>query len=216
MHAPQRPPTDATRSDADSQTILLHGVSAPRSSRSSPPTSRASWTRWRSWDRPRYRGFLTSIDALVERQPAYLTDVDHREYEALGAIEPQTGGVVGVAQFMRMAPDVAAAGHSGGRPLGSGADSVALLERLADRARAEGLARFTGVVLAENHDVIRLVEQLGDGTLEFSGSESHLEVVLPERACSESALRGLLRAGVAGLLAPARLFMAARGQPGDG
>ena len=36
-------------------------------------------------------GLLTSIDARVEREPAYLTDIDHREYDALVAIEPETG-----------------------------------------------------------------------------------------------------------------------------
>jgi hypothetical protein len=203
MHAPQRPSTDATLSDADSQTILLRGGLCATIRPIEPADkSRLVDALAELGPESRYRGFFTSIDTLVERQLAYLTDVDHRDHEALVTIERETGGVVGVGQFVRMAPDVAEPATSWWPTAGRGADSVALLERLADGARAERIARFTGVVLAENHDAIRLVEQFGDGTREFSGSESRFEVVLPEWAGIESALREVLRAGAAGLLAP--------------
>jgi hypothetical protein len=56
---------------------------------------------------PPYRGFFTSIDELLERQLAYLTAVDHPEHEGSSSSSPSAAGVVGVARFVRMAPDVA-------------------------------------------------------------------------------------------------------------
>jgi len=90
-----------------------------------------------------------------------------------------------------------------------------LLERLAERARADGITRFSALVLAENRDAIRLLERLGDTTRDESGHELHCDVVPPERGGAGPMLRGLLRAAAAELLAPARAF-AHLGSPNDG
>jgi GNAT superfamily N-acetyltransferase len=158
----------------------------------------------------RYRRFFTPLEALDQPRLAYLTEIDHHDHEALVAIEPEDGTCVGVARFVRVdaegaEPAVAVADRWQRRGLGT-----ALLERVADRARAEGIVRFSGAVLAENHDAIRLVERLAGGTLELQGPEVRFDVALPERAGVGSALRDLLRGVAAGLLAPARVLAAGR------
>ena len=152
----------------------------------------------------RYRRFFTPLERLDDRWLAYLTEVDHHDHEALVAIEPETGACIGVARFVRVGaevaePAVAVIDRWQRRGLG-----VALLERLVDRALAEGITRFSGVVLAENREVLRLVERFGAGTLEYSNSEVRFEIALTERADLASALRELIRALAGGLLAPAR------------
>jgi RimJ/RimL family protein N-acetyltransferase len=163
----------------------------------------------------RYRRFFTPLETLDEQWLRYLTEVDHHDHEALLAIEPETGTCVGVARFIRVEtevaePAVAVADRWQRRGLGT-----ALLERLADRARAEGIGRFSGTMLAENHKAIRLVEQLGAGAaLERDRTEVRFEIELPERDGLGSALGELLRAVAAGLLAPARA-LAPRSQARD-
>jgi RimJ/RimL family protein N-acetyltransferase len=105
----------------------------------------------------------------------YLTDVDHHDHEALGAGDPATGAGLGVARYIREpgtdSAEIAVAIDDAwqGRGLGT-----ALLTRLADRARAAGIRRFTGLVLAENAPMRALIAKLGepasrnlgDGTIE--------------------------------------------------
>ncbi|MGB0094331.1 MAG: GNAT family N-acetyltransferase [Solirubrobacteraceae bacterium] len=83
---------------------------------------------------------------------------------------------------------------------------TALLERLAERARAEGITRFSATVLAENRDAIRLLERLGDATRGGLGPELRFDVVLPDSG-DGATLRDLVRAEAAGLLAPGRAFL---------
>lgn len=105
----------------------------------------------------------------------YLTDVDHRDHEALGAADPATGAGVGVARYIREpggdSAEVAVTIDDAWQGCGVG---TALLTRLADRARAAGIPRFTGLILAENAPMRALMRKLGetesrdvgDGTIE--------------------------------------------------
>jgi hypothetical protein len=81
-----------------------------------------------------------------------------------------------------------------------------LLERLAERARAEGITRLSAIVLAENRDAIALLEQLGEATHGELGRELRFDVVLPDSGGAGPTLRDLLHAEAAGLLAPPRAF----------
>jgi GNAT superfamily N-acetyltransferase len=162
----------------------------------------------------RYRRFFTPLRELGARQLAYLTEVDHHDHEALVAIELRSGSCA-VARFVRVADDVAEPAVvviDRWQRLGLG---TALLELLAEHARAERIMRFSGVVLAENRDAIGLFEQLGDATREESGRELRFDVVLPAPGRAGPTLRELLRAAAAGLLAPARAFVQ-RGSLDDG
>jgi GNAT superfamily N-acetyltransferase len=163
----------------------------------------------------RYRRFFTPLRALDARQLAYLTELDHRDHEALLAIDARSGSCAGVARFVRVAEDVAEPAvvvADRWQRLGLGG---ALLERLAERARAQGIVRFSAVVLAENRDAIRLLERLGDATRDESGHELRFDVVLADRGEAGHTLRDVLRAAAAGLLAPARAFKE-RLAPDDG
>jgi GNAT superfamily N-acetyltransferase len=111
----------------------------------------------------RYRRFLTPMPTLTDQQLAYLTDVDHHDHEAMIAIDPATADGLGISRFVRDAerPRTAEAAVTvidewQGRGLGT-----ALLTALTERARKEGIDRFTCLVLAENREMIELLERLG-------------------------------------------------------
>ena len=57
----------------------------------------------------RYRRFLAPVDHLDRDQIAYLTQVDHRDHEAIVAIDPTSGEGIGVARYVRDAGDPAQA-----------------------------------------------------------------------------------------------------------
>ncbi len=158
-------------------------------------------------DESRYRRFFTPLRELGADQLAYLTELDHHDHEALLALDVPDGACVGVARFVRVAPEVAepavvVAEQWQHRGLGT-----ALLERLADRARAEGITRFSAIVLAQNRDAIRLLERLGNATREDDGDVLHFDIALPETGGTGPTLHGLLRAAATGLLAPTGAFL---------
>ena len=155
----------------------------------------------------RYRRFFTPLRELSAKQLAYLTELDHHDHEALLALDAPDGACVGVARFVRVASEVAepavvVADRCQRRGLGT-----MLLEQLADRARAEGITRFSAIVLAGNRDAIRLLERLGDATREDDGDVLHFDIALPDTGGAGPTLRGLLRAAAAGLLAPIGAFV---------
>ena len=56
----------------------------------------------------RYRRFFTAKPHLSEQTLAFLTDVDHHDHEALVAVAPDSGQLVGVARFIRIPGETAA------------------------------------------------------------------------------------------------------------
>jgi GNAT superfamily N-acetyltransferase len=110
----------------------------------------------------RYRRFLTTIDHLSKQQLMYLTDVDHELHEALVALDAVTGEGVGIARSVRDTADpgraevtVVVADLWQSRGVGS-----SLIERLATRAQAAGVERFTARMLIGNHAGHRLLERV--------------------------------------------------------
>jgi GNAT superfamily N-acetyltransferase len=152
----------------------------------------------------RYRRFLAPIRELTERDLRYLTEVDHRDHEALVALTPG-GDPVGVARYIRLADRPQAAEVAvtvvdewQGRGVGS-----ALLERIARRARAVGIETLVGVCLATNEQMIELLGQLG-GSRTRSHREGPLievEVELPasgDRATARRVVSAVARAATGG------------------
>ena len=97
----------------------------------------------------RYRRFLQPVSQLNERTLSFLLDVDHHDREALVAEDVGTGKPLAVARFGRSRDDPAAAelavavvDDAQGNGLGS-----AITHRLVDRAREEGITRFTALIL---------------------------------------------------------------------
>ncbi len=82
----------------------------------------------------------------------------------MAAFDGADGRGIGVARFVRNAEDpglaeaaVTVTDDAQGRGLGT-----ALLARLADRAREEGVDRFSALVLADNRDMLELLERAGE------------------------------------------------------
>ncbi len=129
----------------------------------------------------RYRRFLTGAATLSDAEVRYLTEVDHHDHEALVALSPDGEGI-GVARYVRdpSRPGTAEAAVTvvdAWQGMGVG---TALLGLLADRARAEGLERFTAVLLEINGDMLDLFEDLGPvRVLERGAGTMEVEVSLP-------------------------------------
>jgi RimJ/RimL family protein N-acetyltransferase len=150
----------------------------------------------------RYRRFFSPLDKLSEQQLTYLTDVDHHDHEALVAVEAGTEQGIGVARFVRSQADpevaevaVAVADDWQGQGIGG-----ELLHRLTERARAEGIKRFSGSILEENRAMRELMAELGDVRVTGRAAGAiEVEVDLPEEGIG-AALRETLRAAARGLL----------------
>ena len=127
-------------------------------------------------DRSRRMRFLARKDQLSAAELRYLTDVDHHDHEALGALDPADGRGVGVARYVRDADDPHAAEIAvtivddwQGRGLGT-----ELLIRLSARARSEGICRFTALVADDNLAMAGLLRKMSaslagrsPGTVEY-------------------------------------------------
>jgi len=113
-------------------------------------------------DRSRRLRFLAPKQALSPAELGYFTDVDHHDHEALGALDHADGRGVGIARYVRDAGDPQAAEIAvtviddwQGRGLGT-----ELVAQLSERARSEGIRRFTALVTADNPAMARLLRNV--------------------------------------------------------
>ena len=107
--------------------------------------------------------FLGVKKQLSAAEVRYFTDVDHHDHEALGALDLAGGRGVGIARYVRDVGDPQAAEIAvtivddwHGRGLGT-----ELLAQLSDRARQEGIRRFTALADAGNVAVAALLRNAG-------------------------------------------------------
>ena len=110
-----------------------------------------------------YRRFLGPHGPLSAAELRYLTEVDHHDHEAILAIDPESGRSVGVARYVRDpkrrdSAEVAFAVLESWQGRGVG---KTLMRGLADRARVEGISRFTALMLAHNSPMRHLLAELG-------------------------------------------------------
>lgn len=157
-------------------------------------------------EQSRYRRFFLRLQELPPKLLDGLVDVDHADREAIVAIEPGSGELLGVARYTRDANDLAAAEIAvtvvddwQRRGLGT-----ALLEALTSRAREEGVERFTAAVLGENSGAMALLGQLGTAAKHLDHGVVELVVDLPAQRGAGERLRDALRAAASGALVPAR------------
>lgn len=141
--------------------------------------------------------FLTGKPSLTPAELRYLTEIDHHNHEALGAMDPVNGRGLGVARYIRSIADPAGAEVAvtvidewQGRGLGA-----ELLSRLADRARQEGIGHFSALVGADNEAVIGLLREsrLGDRATDLGFGAVEYEITLPPRGLGDD-LQALLQA----------------------
>jgi L-amino acid N-acyltransferase YncA len=129
-----------------------------------------------------------------------LTEIDHVDHEAIGALDPRTGAGLGVARYLRNPhrPDTAEAAVAvvdewQGRGLGG-----VLLRRLCRRAKANGIDTFTASLLTDNRSMLRLFERLGRVSVrELDGPAMEIDVELPV-----DDMRTLLRSAATGHVRP--------------
>jgi GNAT superfamily N-acetyltransferase len=132
---------------------------------------------WRLSSETIYRRFLSPIkppaNALVNR----LVDIDHRDREALIALDER--GIVGVARYGTAGPThevaVVVADDWQGRGLGR-----LLLRRLAHIARARGIASFHATMLGDNRRAQSLVLGLSRNS-KMHFEDGYLEADIPLR-----------------------------------
>jgi RimJ/RimL family protein N-acetyltransferase len=143
----------------------------------------------------RYERFLSPLDHMSPAMVRYFTEVDHHDHEALVAFDPDDGRLVAVARFVRE-PDEPEAAEAAvtvaddwhGRGLGT-----AMLAELAERAREEGVKRFTAYVLARNEDMIDMLFRLGPAkVVDRQNGAVQIDAELPPSGVSDQ-LRELLK-----------------------
>jgi acetyltransferase len=142
----------------------------------------------------RYERVLSPMDHMSTAMVRYFTDVDHHDHEALVAFDPDDDArMIAVARYVREEDGAAEAAVTvaddwHGRGLGT-----AMLDALAERAREEGVDRFTAYVLARNEDMIDMLFGLGPAkVVDRQNGAVQIEAELPPAGVSEQ-LRGLLR-----------------------
>jgi RimJ/RimL family protein N-acetyltransferase len=126
--------------------------------------------------RSRRLRFLVPTNELSDEDLEYLTDVDHRRHEAMVALDGER--LVGVARYVRAPGDresaevaVVVADDRQGEGIGT-----TLLDRLTQRARENGVIRYTALVSPDNDIVIGALERAGaerartsdEGEIEFA------------------------------------------------
>ncbi len=158
--------------------------------------------------------FLGPKPTLTRAELRYLTEVDGHHHEALGAIDPRTGEGVAVGRFVRDPADptraevaITVADHWQHRGLGK-----LMLGRLADRARAEGITRFTALVAEDNENMRRLLERIDAraAVTEIGNDVAEWEIQLAPAGLGAE-LEGALRAAASGhLQVPTRVYEALR------
>jgi RimJ/RimL family protein N-acetyltransferase len=152
----------------------------------------------------RYRRFFAPLESLSDQDLRYLTEVDHHDHEAIAAVNPENGMIVGVARFVRSDdPTEAEVAVVVGDPWQGHGVATALLQQLVGRARAEGIDHFVALVLSDNTDALELFRHLAPGGSHTRRSASgHTELVMalpdPDRI-GDSTLGRALRAAASGL-----------------
>jgi RimJ/RimL family protein N-acetyltransferase len=129
--------------------------------------------------RSRQLRFHAPKPRLSQAELRYLTDIDHYDHEAIGALN-RGGQGVGIARYVRSADDPRAAEIAitvvdDWQGLGLGTELVA---GLSDRARQAGIERFTALVTADNMAVAGLLRKLSARLIRRDSAFLEYEIAL--------------------------------------
>jgi len=120
----------------------------------------------------RYRRFRAAVEHYSAGELEWLTQVDHRQHEALVALDPHARTIIGVARYV-CEPEDRARAHvtyvvtDAWQRRGVG---TALIERLAARASAAGVEHLTALMLAGDDRARRLLARVADEVSEHRDS----------------------------------------------
>ena len=142
----------------------------------------------------RYRRFFAPLARLNKTDLRYLTEVDHRDHEAIIAFVAGTGEAVGVARYVRSEdPTVAEVAVTIVDDWQHRGVATALLEQLVRRAREEGVSQFLALVLEENDAAVELFRHLAANDAHprrSAGGHLELLIELPEPDAVSGSLLG--------------------------
>jgi GNAT superfamily N-acetyltransferase len=132
-------------------------------------------------ERSRYQRFFRVVERLSDEELDFFVNVDHDQHEAVGALTADRRRGLGIGRYIRLSPEspaaevaVVVADEVQGRGLGR-----IIVEELAERARAHGIARFVAQTGVTNRAFRRIMERIGPTrTLAVEGSTIELETTL--------------------------------------
>jgi RimJ/RimL family protein N-acetyltransferase len=153
-------------------------------------------------DESRRRRFLSPKARLSGVELAYLTGVDHHRHEALVAVDPEDGDIVGVARFVQLddEPGAAEAAITVVDDWQRRGVATELLDALGRRAREEGVRTFFTEVLPENEQRIQaLFGRVGELYDRRGALPVRMRFAIDEQAPGHDP-RAALRAAAAGAL----------------
>ena len=128
----------------------------------------------------RYRRFLSPKPEVTPQEIERLTNVDHTNHEAIGAVDPRDGSIVGVGHYVRdpdrpITADLAVDVADELQNMGIG---TTLAGSIVHRARANGFALLTAATLWENRPARALLRRLEFRTRASHGGVIELELEL--------------------------------------
>jgi GNAT superfamily N-acetyltransferase len=132
----------------------------------------------------RYARFLGPKAALSDDELRYLTEIDHEQHFAIGAIRNAGAGPVGlgIARFIRLAdpPNTAEAAIAVADEVHQQGLGTLLFLRLVAAASERGIERFRCEVLASNAGMAALIVQIDpDRTIDSGHGVMSIELALP-------------------------------------
>jgi RimJ/RimL family protein N-acetyltransferase len=149
----------------------------------------------------RRRRFLTPATELSPEDLDYLTDVDHRRHEAMVALDPADGAIVGTARYVQVPGEreVAEVATEVADDWQRRGVATALLAALSERALANGVERYRAYVSTDNEVVVDALRRHAATRTPFDGPELLFEVEVPREGLGDR-LDTALRAAGAGQL----------------
>jgi len=179
-------PAPAPDSDAGRQFLVNGELVAIRPIRADDKEIESDFVR-RLSPETRYERFMVTLSELPPKKLRYLTEVDQVRHVALVAIVERPAGPseIGVVRYVvddsGEACEFAVAIDDAWQ--GSGLGGL-LMQRLIDIARARGLARMEGLVLATNARMLKFTRQLGFRVVRDPEDRDTVRVVREFRAAS--------------------------------
>ena len=187
MAAPR--PAPFTVTTRDGLRVLLRAVGPERKERFAQGLARLS-------ERSRYLRFSQPLQRFSESDLRYLTEIDYDNHMAWAACAIDEPGEpsMGVARYIRRTDQPTCAEVAivvldayQGRGI-----APLLLDALATTARANGIERFEGEILAHNEAMLKVARRLGVTITEKGDGVVHFEAPLAEvqAAAAEAAQAG--------------------------